>query len=156
MRATALRKALQPRNPTETAILTAAREALPGYLASVRKCYRRQAIMVTEVGAEANRDGPVEVKGTYAFQTDFAKYQYGVFARTPWLAGATWWALEEFRVSPNWSGGNPQPSPPLHTKGLLSFAGVAKPVYAVVRRIYRATRQYGAWAPGAPGGSSPG
>jgi beta-glucuronidase len=131
------------------------REALPGYLASVRRCYKRQAIMVTEVGAEANRDGPVEEKGTYAFQSDFAKYHYGVFARTPWLAGATWWALQEFRVSPNWSGGNPRPSPPLHTKGLLSFAGVPKPVYAVVRAIYRATRQYGSWAPGTPGGSSP-
>lgn len=132
------------------------REALPGYLASVRRCYDRKALMVTEVGAEANRDGPVEEKGTYAFQTDFARYQFGVLGRAKWLAGATWWALEEFRVGPNWSGGNPQPSPPLHTKGLVTFAGVPKPVYAVVRRIYRATGQYGTWAPGTPGGTAPG
>ena len=37
-----------------------------GYLDAVRACYPNKAIMVTEFGAEANRDGPVEEKGTYA------------------------------------------------------------------------------------------
>ena len=36
--------------------------------------------MVTEFGAEANRDGPVEEKGTWAFQQDFVNYHLGVFA----------------------------------------------------------------------------
>ncbi len=126
------------------------RESLPGYLAAVRSCYPRPAVMVTEFGAEANRDGPVEEKGTYAFQTDFARYHLGVFARTPWLAGAVWWALSEFRVNPTWAGGNPRPAPPLHQKGLVSFAGGPKPVYDVVRGIYRATAQYGGWKPGRP------
>ena len=42
--------------------------------------------MVTEFGAEANRDGPAEEKGTYAFQQDFVNYHLGVFATKPWLA----------------------------------------------------------------------
>ena len=36
----------------------------PAYLDAVRACYPKQALMVTEFGAEANRDGPVEEKGT--------------------------------------------------------------------------------------------
>ena len=35
--------------------------------------------MVTEFGAEANRDGPVEEKGTWAFQQDFVNYHLGVY-----------------------------------------------------------------------------
>ena len=34
-----------------------------------------------EFGAEANREGPVEEKGTYAFQQDFVNYHLGVFAQ---------------------------------------------------------------------------
>ena len=66
--------------------------------------------MVTEFGAEANRDGPVEEKGTYAFQQDFVNYHLGVYATKPWLSGAIYWALQEFRVRPDWDGGNPRPA----------------------------------------------
>ena len=72
---------------------------------------RSKAIMVTEFGAEANRDGPVEEKGTYQFQQDFVNYHLGVFATKPWLSGAIYWALQEFRVRPGWDGGNPRPDP---------------------------------------------
>ena len=51
---------------------------LSPYLDAVRACYRRQALVVTEFGAEANRDGPVEEKGTYAFQPDWVRFQLGV------------------------------------------------------------------------------
>ena len=52
--------------------------------------------MVTEFGAEANRDGPVEEKGTWAFQQDFVNYHLGIYAQKPWLSGAVYWALNEF------------------------------------------------------------
>ena len=39
----------------------------------------------------------------------------------PWLSGAIYWALNEFRVRPGWEGGNPRPQPPLHQKGLLAL-----------------------------------
>ena len=65
--------------------------------------------MVTEFGAEANRDGPVEEKGTWAFQQDFVNFHLATYAQKPWLSGALYWALNEFRVRPGWEGGNPRP-----------------------------------------------
>jgi beta-glucuronidase len=120
------------------------RNGLSGYLDAMRACYKRKALVVTEFGAEANRAGPVSERGTYAFQQDFVKFHLNVFATKPWLGGAVYWALEEFRVRPGWGGGNPRPTPPIHTKGLVSFTGALKPAYYDVRKIYRATTQLGA------------
>jgi beta-glucuronidase len=117
------------------------RTLLSSYLDAMRSCYPHKALVVTEFGAEANRDGPVEEKGTYAFQEDFVNYHLGVFATKPWLSGAIYFALQEFRVRPDWDGGNPRPNPPLHQKGLVSFDGVLKPAFYDVQRIYRATQQ---------------
>jgi beta-glucuronidase len=118
------------------------RSRLSGYLDSVRSCYRRQAIVVTEFGAEANRDGPVEEKGTYAFQQDWINFHLGVFASKPWLSGAIYWALNEFRVKPDWEGGTPRPTPPVHQKGLLTYdAWTHKPAWDDVHRSFSATQQ---------------
>ena len=93
--------------------------------------------MVTEFGAEANRDGPVEEKGTWSFQQDFVNFHLGVFATKPWLSGALYWALNEFRVRPGWAGGNPRPSPPVHQKGLVTYDDhVRKPAWEDVHRWY--------------------
>jgi beta-glucuronidase len=118
------------------------RTFLSDYLDSVRQCYPNKAIVVSEFGAEANREGPVEEKGTYAFQQDFVNYHLGVYATKPWLSGAIYFALQEFRVRPDWDGGNPRPQPPLHQKGLVSFDGVPKPAFFDVQRIFRATKQF--------------
>jgi hypothetical protein len=112
------------------------RTALPEYLDSVRACYPRKAIVITEFGAEANRDGPVEEKGTYAYQQDFVNYHLGVYATKPWLSGAIYWTLQEFRVRPNWDGGNPRPSSPLHQKAVIAFDGTKKPAFFDLQRIY--------------------
>ena len=50
------------------------RDALGAYLERLHRDYPRQALFVTEFGAEANRPGPVTEKGTYAFQQDFLTY----------------------------------------------------------------------------------
>jgi beta-glucuronidase len=118
------------------------RDALSDYLDSVRACYPNKAIMATEFGAEANRSGPVEEKGTYEFQQDYINYHYGVYATKPWLSGALYWALKEFRVRPEWEGGNPRPEPPIHQKGVVAFDGTRKPAFADLQRIFRATNQY--------------
>jgi beta-glucuronidase len=121
------------------------RDALPDYLDTVRNCYPRKAIMMTEFGAEANRDGPVEEKGTFQFQQDFVNYHLGVYATKPWLSGAVYWAIEEFRVRPGWEGGNPRPNPPIHEKGLLRFADRSKkPAWFDVNRWFAQTQQIGA------------
>jgi beta-glucuronidase len=120
------------------------RDSLSEYLDGVRGCYPRKAVMVTEFGAEANRNGPIEEKGTYQFQQDFVNYHLGVYATKPWLSGAVYWALEEFRVRPGWEGGNPRPNPPIHEKGLLTFGDRAKkPAWFDVQRLYAATQQLG-------------
>src|SRR5262249_42956348 len=70
-------------------------------------------------------------------------YHFGVYATKPWLSGAIYWALEEFRVRPNWNGENPHPDPPIHQKGLIAFDGTKKPAYFVAQQIFRATQQLG-------------
>ncbi|MCW3017073.1 MAG: hypothetical protein JWO02_4165 [Solirubrobacterales bacterium] len=122
------------------------RTLLSAYLDSVHACYPNKALVISETGAEANRDGPVEEKGTYAFQQDYVNFHFGVYATKPWLAGAMYWAMEEFRVRPGWQGGNPRPDPPIHQKGLISFAGVKKPAWFDVQRMFKGTTQIRATA----------
>ncbi len=119
------------------------RDALPEYLDSVRACYPSKAIFVSEFGAEANRDGPVEEKGTFQFQQDFLNYHLAVHGSRPWLSGSIYWALQEFRVRPNWDGGNPRSNPPIHEKGLLRFDGSKKPAWFDAQRLFAATNQLG-------------
>ena len=117
------------------------RNRLSSYLDGVRRCYPRHALMITEFGAEANRDGSVEDKGTWAFQQDFVNFHLGVFATKPWLSGALYWALNEFRVRPDWEGGNPWSLPPLHQKALVTYDGQRKPAWADVQRWFSQTGQ---------------
>jgi beta-glucuronidase len=118
------------------------RDLLSPFLDQLRACYPAKALAVTEFGAEANRDGPVEEKGTYAFQSDFVQYHLNVFASKPWLTGAVYWALQEFRVRPGWGGGNPWGTPPIHTKGLVRLDWSEKPAFAVLQAGYRAVAQF--------------
>ena len=115
------------------------REDLSPYLDMMRGCHPRQALMVTEFGAEANRSGPVEEKGTYEFQREWIRYHLSVFATKPWLNGISYWALREFLVRPGWAGGNPLPQPPMHQKGVISYDGRRKPAFADLQESYRST-----------------
>jgi beta-glucuronidase len=108
----------------------------------MRACYPNKALFVSEFGAEANRSGPVEEKGTYEYQQDFVNFHLGVHASKPWLSGSIYWALQEFRVRPNWDGGNPHPDPPIHQKGLLRFDGSKKPAWFDVERLFKSTQQF--------------
>ncbi len=118
------------------------RDQLSSFLDDLRRCYPRKAIAVTEYGAEANRDGPLEEKGTYQFQEDFVRFHLGVFASKPWLTGSVYWALQEFRVRPFWGGGNPWGTPPLHQKGLVRLDWTEKPGFAALAAEQRKVRQY--------------
>ena len=123
------------------------RTALSEYLDGVRACYRDKALMITEFGAEANRSGPVEEKGTYEHQQDFVNYHLGIYATKPWLSGALYWTLKEFKIRPEWEGGNPRPSPlPLHQKGVIAYDGTRKPAFFDLQRLFRSVDQY----PGEP------
>jgi hypothetical protein len=102
------------------------------FLDALHACNPREAIMITETGAEANRDGPATEAGTYAFQAAYAAHHLAVYRSRPWLDGAIWWGLREFRVRPNWGGGNPLPTPPWHGKGLLGRDMSKKPAWQVL------------------------
>jgi beta-glucuronidase len=117
------------------------RRNLSRYLDHLHSCYRNKALLITEFGAEANREGPAEEKGTYAFQQEFVNYHLGVFASKPWLNGALYWTLNEFRVRPEWEGGNPRPYSPLHQKALINYDRTPKPAFGDVQKWYRGTRQ---------------
>ena len=111
------------------------RGALGPYLDQMHQYYPRQALFVTEVGAEANRDGPIDEKGTYSFQSDFLRYHLGVIGQRPFMNGALVWILRDFRVRPGWDGGNPKPDPPTNFKGLVDARGKPKPAFDVVRGL---------------------
>ena len=108
----------------------------------MRACDPTKALLVTEFGAEANRNGPETEKGTYQFQENFLRFHLQVFATKPWLSGAVYWTLREFAVRPGWDGGNPVPQPPMHQKAVLGYDGAAKPAYYDLQAAYRATQQY--------------
>jgi beta-glucuronidase len=118
------------------------RDLLPRFLDDLRRCYPSKAIAVTEYGAEANRDGPVEEKGTYQFQDEFIRDHLAMLASRRWLSGGVYWALQEFRVRPFWGGGNPWPISPYHQKGVVRLDFTKKPGFAALAAGHRAVRQY--------------
>jgi beta-glucuronidase len=126
------------------------RDALGPFLDGFRACYPTKALFISEFGFDASQDGPVEVRGTYEFQTNSILYHLGVFAARPWLSGAIYWILEDFAARPGWGGGDPWPNPPFVQKGLVDLQGQLKPAFPVVASAYAATTQI---APQPQGGS---
>ncbi len=118
------------------------RAQLSGYLNRLHSDYPNQALVITEFGAEANRNGPVTEKGTYQFQAEFLQYHLDVFSQKPFVSGALIWNLRDFRVKPGWAGGNPFPHPPVNEKGLLDDYGRRKPAFDAVRNVYLRTGPY--------------
>ncbi len=117
------------------------RDYLSAYLDKLRACYPKKAMIVTEFGFDANTDGPVEVRGTYAFQANSAAFHLDVFATKPWLSGALYFPLQDFANNPNYTGGNPWPQAPWDQKGLIDQYGNLKPAFGVVAQIYQSTQQ---------------
>jgi beta-glucuronidase len=113
------------------------REVLSPYLDQLHDYYRHQALFITEFGAEANRSGPADEKGTFDFQREFMRYHLELYDSKPYLNGAIAWVLQDFKVRPGWDGYNRKPSPPYNKKGLLDERGQRKPAYADVQRLFQ-------------------
>lgn len=113
------------------------RDLLSPYIDQLHDYYPTEALFVTEFGAEANREGPIDEKGTYAFQQDFMQFHVSTYDTNPHVNGAIAWILRDFRVRPDWDGGNPRPEPPVNFKGLVSFDGAPKPAFEDTSRLYR-------------------
>jgi beta-glucuronidase len=117
------------------------RDVLSPFLDAMHACYPTKAIMVTEFGFDASRDGPVEERGTYEFQANTAAFHLAVFASKPWLSGAIWFALQDFAAKPGWTGGDPRGNPPYVQKGMFDIYGNMKPGFALLSQLYHATQQ---------------
>jgi beta-glucuronidase len=113
-----------------------ARESLRPFLRLMRNYYRRSALFITEFGAEANRSGPIDEKGTYAFQEDLLGFHLDAYDSASFVNGAVVWILKDFRTQPGWDGGNPKPTPPVNTKGLTDLAGGRKPAFEEAARRF--------------------
>jgi beta-glucuronidase len=116
------------------------RGALGQYLDRVHGFYPTEALFITEFGAEGNRAGSPDEKGTYDFQKEFMRFHLATYAKRPWINGAINWVLQDFKVRPNWSGGNPLPDSPWLRKGLLDEKGDKKPAYSPTRSTFRRAR----------------
>jgi len=103
-------------------------------IAALRRRFPREALFVTEFGAEANRDG--SGRGTYSFQRRYMTDHLKIIDASPHVSGALAWVLRDFAVRPGWTGGNPRPGPPILYKGLLSQSGQPKPAFAAVRDAF--------------------
>jgi beta-glucuronidase len=120
------------------------RNGLGPYLDQMHAYYPRLALFITEYGAESNRHGAVDEKGTYEFQNDWLSFQNSVFDSKPFINGAIVWILRDFKVRPGWDGGNPSPQPPYNQKGISDQLGNRKPVFDVLARIYKNVQRAGA------------
>jgi beta-glucuronidase len=102
--------------------------------------YPRQALVVSEFGAEALYDGPASVKGTFDFQSDYLRRTYAVLAGLPFMSGSIYWALRDFAVNPGWTGGaalpREYPTDGLNHKGLIAYDGTEKPALAVASSLF--------------------
>ena len=115
---------------------------LGAFLDGIHAANPNLPLMVTEFGAEASRPGPVEQKGTYEFQRRFVRDHLAVHASKRYVAGSIHWALRDFRVYPQWTGGAPNgwATPPWHNKSLIEENNGRKPAYFDMRRSWRRTK----------------
>ena len=116
------------------------RSRLGPFLDQMREYYPELALFVTEFGAEANRSGPADQKGTFEFQQELVDHHVRTYRSRDYLNGAVAWILRDFRVRPDWEGGNPNPEPPWNQKGLTDELGRKKPVFAPTAALYRSVR----------------
>ena len=122
---------------------------LPLYLQEMRDLYPDLALVMTEFGAEARPElatAPVTLKGSYAFQSFHIQRTLDVADAAP-ISGAIYWTLREFEIFPGWKGGAGQRPPQYrpntrHQKGLITYEGVKKPAWYVLRDRFRASPLY--------------
>ena len=117
---------------------------LSGYLDSINRANRRLPLFLTEFGAEGSRNGPPSQMGSYQFQTTHTLSHLRIHSRKRYINGSIVWALKDFRVDPTWLGGAPPEwaTPPWHNKSLIEQSGQPKPVFAQIKRRWRATRPF--------------
>ncbi|MGH2713758.1 MAG: glycoside hydrolase family 2 protein [Thermoleophilaceae bacterium] len=115
---------------------------LSGFLDGIHAANPNLPLVITEYGAEGTRPGPMEQKGSYEFQRRFVLDHLAVHGSKPYINGSIHWALRDFRVYPQWTGGAPDDwaTPPWHNKSLIDETNARKPAYFDLRKRWRKTR----------------
>lgn len=132
-------------------------DQLEPFLRQAHVRYPHQALVVSEYGAEGLFDGSPATKGSYEFQSSYVRRTLKVLDRLRFMNGSIYWTLREFAVAPGWTGGAELPSGDtpdgIHHKGLISYDGTAKPVYAVAQQGFAANPAFarGSLTPARPG-----
>ncbi|MDQ3739801.1 MAG: hypothetical protein M3389_02545, partial [Actinomycetota bacterium] len=119
---------------------------LEPFLRQARRYYSRQALVMTEFGAEATMDGPPTEKETYAFQSRYIDSNLSLIKRLGFMSGAIYWTLREFAVKPDWDGGALREDvrrDAIHNKGLIDYrTGERKPAWDVAADHFAQTPLY--------------
>jgi beta-glucuronidase len=119
---------------------TASFAGLNPFLTLQHERYPNLALVLSEFGAEAEYNGPADVKGTYQFQADYVRDTLDELDTMPFMNGSIYWTLREFEVRPGWTGGfTPPPEDPptgLTYKALITYGGVDKPAFSVARQMF--------------------
>jgi hypothetical protein len=112
------------------------------YLDQIHSLYPRLALFVTEFGAEASGHGPAGEPGTYEFQSRYLREHLAIQASKRFVNGSLIWILRDFRVTPDWTGGNSakRATPPWNNKGLIEQDGTPKPAFFAVQALFRRTK----------------
>jgi hypothetical protein len=102
----------------------------------------RLALFITEFGAESTFSGDPAARGSFQFQENYLRDHVAIHASKPYVNGSLIWILKDFRVAPNWTGGNdPKYStPPWNNKGVIDQTGAAKPAFREMQRTFKRTR----------------
>ena len=90
---------------------------LSDYLDQCARCYPNKALVITETGAEANRHGPVEERGTYEFQQRLRQLPPRRLRDEAVAVGRDLLGAAGVPRAPGLGRRQPAPAPPFHQKG---------------------------------------
>jgi hypothetical protein len=117
------------------------------WLGRLRAAFPGKVLAVTEFGAEANTLNPRSAPGGVDFQARLLARHIRIYRAQPWLSGMLVWNLQDFALSPTFSGGSVRRQAPnialvrgINQKGLFTYGGRPKPAAVVVRRLYADAR----------------
>ena len=107
------------------------------------RAFPDKLLMVTEFGAEANRQNAAHVAGGYDFQSRLLRDHITAYGSDSRISGMMLWILRDFAVPPTFAGGSVRREFPnirlvrgINQKGLYSYRGHAKPSMPLVARLY--------------------
>jgi len=112
-------------------------------LAQARRVFAGKVLVVTEFGAEANRQNARSAPGGFDFQASLLKLHIRTYRDQQDVSGSLVWNLRDFAVAPSFAGGSIKGEVPgirlvagINQKGLAEYDGRPKPGLRTVRGAF--------------------